>query len=113
MTSTAEIRNGVCLIVLDGEFDRTNVGELVALAKGCLGRARSIVLDFGAVTFVDAAMLSFLGDVLDGLPAKGWLGVARPAPYIERLFPIAGLSNQPKFRLFRTLEEALEVIDRT
>ena len=112
MTSTAEIRNGICLVTLAGEFDRANVEQLRAEIRSCLEESSSVVFDFGAVTFANGGVLSLLYDVLEGLDAGGWLGIARPLPSIERTFSVAGLGRQPNFRIFRTLGEALEAIAR-
>jgi anti-anti-sigma regulatory factor len=73
----------------------------------CLETGYSILLDFGAVRFVDGSILSLLHDVTDRLTG-GWLGIARPLPHIERLFRVAGLTDRVQFRVFSTTEEALE-----
>jgi anti-anti-sigma factor len=112
VTSTAEIRNGICLVTLVGEFDRANVEQLRAAIQSCLEETSSVVFDFGAVSFANGGVLSLLHDVLEGLLDGGWLGVARPIPAIERMFQVAGLSRQPNFRVFPTLAEALQVIER-
>ncbi len=112
MTSTAEIRHQSCLVTMAGEFDRANVGTLRAEIEWCLDSATSVVFDFGAVTFVDGAVMAVLHDILERLGDEGWLGVARPLARIERLFRVAGLSDLPRFRVFPTLEEALKIIDQ-
>ena len=112
VTSTAEIRNGVCFVTLDGEFDRANVGEVRTDIETCLEQASSVVFDFGGVTFANGAVMSLLFDVLDRLTDGSWLGVARPRPHIERLFGVAGLAARPNFRIFSTLAEALDVIEK-
>ena len=112
MTSTAELRNGICIVTLSGEFDRGNADILKGDIETCLEQASSVVFDFGAVTFANGAMMSLLHDVLDGLNDGGWLAIARPLPEIERIFRVAGLTSQPGFRIFPTLGEALEVIGR-
>ena len=112
MTSTSEIRNRTCFVTLAGEFDRANVDQLAAEIKPCLASASSVLFDFGAVTYVNGALLSLLLDVLEGLEEGGWLGVARPLPRIERLLGVAGLTDRSNFRIFSTLKEALEVVER-
>ena len=112
MTSAAEIRNGTCFVTLKGEFDRSDVGALAEEIETCLASASSVLFDFGAVTFIDGAVMALLHDVLERLGEQGWLGVAKPSPRIEKLFGVAGLTSLPNFRIFSTLEEALEVIDR-
>ena len=107
MTSTAELRNGICIVTLSGEFDRGNADALKGEIETCLEQASSVV-DFGAVTFANGAMMSLLHDVLDGLNDGGWLAIARPLPQIERIFRVAGLTGQPGFRVFPTLGEAIE-----
>ena len=112
MTSSAVVRNRTCFVTLEGEFDRANVGELAAQIEACLAESSSVVFDFGAVTFINGAVMSLLHDVLERLGDEGWLGVARPLPRIGKLLGVAGLSDLPNFRVFSTLKEALEVVDR-
>ena len=112
MTITFEMRNGTCLLAPVGEFDRTNAGELAISIEECLRSASSVVLDFQAVTFVDGGVLSLFYDVLERLEGQGWLGIVRPIPWVRRLFDITGLSEKRNFRLFSTMEEALEAIDQ-
>ena len=113
MTSTAELRNGICIVTLSGEFDRGNVDEIKTESATCVDQARSVVFDFGAVTFASGAVMSYLHDVLEGLSDEGWVGIAQPLPEIERLFRVAGLTGRPGFGVFPTLNEALEVIARS
>ena len=112
MTSTAEIRHGTCFVTLAGEFDRANVDKLAAEIETCLKAGSSVLFDFGAVTFINGAVMSLLHDVLERLGDGGWLGVARPLPAIETILGVAGLSDLPNFRIFSTLKEALEVVDQ-
>ncbi|MCL5734608.1 MAG: STAS domain-containing protein [Actinobacteria bacterium] len=114
MTSTAEVRNGVCFVTLAGEFDRGNVAALKTEIETCLEQASSVVFDFGAVTFANGAVMSLLFDIIDRLEKLGeggWLGVARPVPVIERLFKVTGLVERPNFRIIPTLREALDIIE--
>ena len=113
MTITLKMRGGACLLELEGEFDRTNSGELAAAIDECLQSASSVALDFQPVTFLDGGVLSLLLDVLDGLEGHGWLGVVRPSARMRRLLDIVGLSARGNFRLFPTMEEALEAIDQS
>ncbi len=112
MTSTATIRNHTCLVTLGGEYDRANVDRLRADIESCLESTSSVVFDFRAVTFINGAVMSLLHEILERLGDEGWLGVAEPRPYIERLFRVAGLAERPNFRVFPSLEEALAAIDR-
>lgn len=112
MASTSEIRNRTCFVTLAGEFDRANVDQLVAEIKDCLDEAPSVLFDFAAVTYVNGGVMSLLLDILDGLGEGGWLGVARPLPRIEQLLRIAGLTDRTSFRIFPTLEEALEAVEQ-
>lgn len=112
VTSTSEIRHRTCFVTLAGEFDRANVDKLAMEIEACLESASSVLFDFGAVTFINGAVMSLLLDVLEGLGEGGWLGVARPLPRIEHLLGVAGLTDKTNFRIFSTLEEALEAINR-
>ena len=112
MTATAEIRNGICLVTLAGEFDRANVGEVRAEVEACLQQARSIVFDLKDVSFVDGALLSLFHDVLVRLGAGDRLAVAGSVPLIERLFHVAGLTELPRFGLYSNVGEALKSMGR-
>ena len=112
VTITFEVRNGTCLLALEGEFDRGNTPELAATIDECLRNASSIAIDFQAVTFVDGGVLSLFHDVLENLDSPGWLAIIRPIPGVRRLFDVAGLSGRRNFRLFPTMKQALEAIDR-
>ena len=67
MTSTAEIRHGICFVTLAGEFDRANVDRLATEIETCLKDASSVLFDFGAVTFINGAVMSLLHDALKRL----------------------------------------------
>jgi len=112
MTSTAEIRNGICLVTLDGEFDRASVEGIRAEVERCLQQAASVVFEFGDVTFVDGGMLALLREIHDSLGTGGWLGVARPRPWIRRLLEVTGLIGQPGFRILSDIKDAWAVNDR-
>ena len=112
MTITFEVRNGTCVLALEGEFDRDNAPELATTIDECLGSASSIAIDFQAVTFVDGGVLSLFHEVLENLEGQGWLAIIRPVPWLRRLFDITGLSAKRNFRLFSTMQEAFEAIDQ-
>lgn len=108
MTSRVEIRSGICVISLDGEFDRNNIAEVRSQIETCLRQSKSLVLDFGDVTFANGAVLALLMETLERLSPDGWVSIVRPLPEIERLFQVAGLTDRPNFRVLATLAEALE-----
>jgi anti-anti-sigma factor len=112
VTSRAEIRSGICLISLDGEFDRTNVAEVRAEIDTCMPQSTSLVLDFGNVSFANGAVLSLLLETLEKLSPDGSVGIVRPLPEIERLFHVAGLTDHPNFRVYASLADALETPGR-
>ena len=112
MTATAEIRNGICLVTLAGEFDRANVGEIEAEIEVCLQQARSIVFDFKDLTFANGAVISLLHDALERLGDGGQVAVAEALPLIEMLFRVAGLTDLPNFRLYPNVSEAFRTMDR-
>jgi ABC-type transporter Mla MlaB component len=113
VTSTAEIRNGICVVTLSGEFDRGNIEHLRLNIASCLAEASSVIFDFEAVTFANGGVLSLLLDVLEGLPDGGWLGIVRPLSGIEKSFRAAGLSRQPNFWVFSTMDEAFKFTGRS
>lgn len=111
MAITFEMRKGTCLFALEGEFDRSNAGELAAGIEECLAGSSGLALDFQEVTFLDSAILTLLLETLENLDGRGWLAVVRPLPRVRRLLEITGLSAIGNFRLFSTMEEALEAIE--
>jgi len=111
MTATAEIRNGICLVTLAGEFDRANLAEIEREIDICLQQARSVVFDFKHVTFANGAVFSLLHDALERLGNGGQVAVAEAAPPIEKLFRVAGLTDRPRFRLYPTVAEAFKSLD--
>jgi anti-sigma B factor antagonist len=57
--STA-VDGGPCVLELIGDVDITASEELVDRARACLGRAPSLELDLGALTFIDSSGLGAL-----------------------------------------------------
>ena len=112
ITITSQMHNGTSLLALKGEFDRSNMAELMSTVDEWLESCSSIVLDFQGVTFIDGGVLSLLSRTLEQLEGRGWLAVVRPAPWARRLFDIVGVSARRNFRLFSTMEKALGAIDR-
>jgi anti-anti-sigma regulatory factor len=113
VTSRAEIRNRTCLVTMAGEFGRADVVALRGEIEWCLESATSVVFDLKEVTYANGAVMSLLHDVLERVGNGGWLGVARPLAHVERLFGTVGLTSLPNFRVFPTLDEALNLIDRS
>lgn len=111
MTSTAEIRNGVCFVTLTGEVDRSHVDALAAEIEACLSQAKHVVFDFSDLSFANGAVMALLHDVLDRLAPGGLLGIVSPRAEIERLFQVAGLSKRSGFRVFRSMDEAVQATD--
>lgn len=107
MTSTAEIRNGICFVTLSGEFDRSNAIQLMGDIETCLNQASSVVFDFRAVTFANGAIMCLLHDILEIVGPVGRVAVVGAIPDIERLFQVASLTGQPNFHVFATMEEAM------
>ena len=112
MTITHEVRHGTCLLALQGDFDRANVGEVADAIDDCLGSAASIAMDFHAVTFIDGGVLSLFHDVLGNLEGRSWLAVVAPSPQVLRLLDVGGVLGHENFRIFSSMKEALRVIDQ-
>jgi len=110
---TYQMRNGTCLLAPAGELDRSNAGDFSVAIEASLQSASSVALDFEAVTFVDGGVLSVLLDLLESLEGQRWIAVVRPAPRVRRLLGFVGVFEKTNFRLFPTMQGALEAIDQS
>lgn len=87
--------DAACTVVVAGEVDLASAGELrTAIAGLTARRPERLVVDLGAVTFVDS---SGLGAIAGGLRSQrehgGELKVVGAAAHVRRVFEISGLGE--------------------
>jgi hypothetical protein len=99
---------GVTAVVLSGEIDRAAIPDLRLVLCGLRG-ASPILFDCTRAVFVDSAFVAALYDAIEDMPHDGWIGAYNAYPNILRVFRLAGLLCQPRFRVLRDLEEISSV----
>jgi anti-sigma B factor antagonist len=95
------------VLVLDGDFDRSNAAQFRRALDDalCAGRLRLIV-DLRRVSFLDSTMRGLLVRGFGDAVARGrQLALIRPNPVVWRVFVLTGLSK--RFPAFGRPEEAL------
>jgi anti-anti-sigma factor len=100
MVSESWLRSSVdgtrCEIAVAGEIDASNAGQLTQLARDTLhnGRFESLVIDLGAVSFLDS---SALGSLVVALNTSEQLGkqliLANVGPRVLELLDLTGLTG--------------------
>jgi anti-anti-sigma factor len=81
-------------IVLSGEYDLANAGELEQQLIGEIDShpAVTLVLDFSSVTFIDSSALAALITAhKHAIALGGSVRVEHPSSGVERLFEVSGL----------------------
>src|SRR3954463_1330107 len=94
--------------VLDGELDAASAGEVaVTLRRLVANQQLRVVIDLGAVTYLDSAGIKLLYAVADEVRARQQVLhlVVVPGSPIERMLKIVGADRA--FPVHATLEEAL------
>ncbi|MEV0619736.1 STAS domain-containing protein [Nonomuraea sp. NPDC050404] len=87
---------GVPAVALVGEIDASNSPALATALAGCR-QGGYIVVDTGALTFIDVSGLRVL--VMPGLPpSQRWIRLRNVTPYQQRLLSMMGWFYQPKVR---------------
>lgn len=82
------------LLVLAGEIDVTNSGDVATALASCRAGQGRITADIGAVTFMDLSGLRVL--LLPALPpAQRWIRLRNVTPYQKRLLGLLGWWHQP------------------
>ena len=82
------------VVVVAGELDLANVGQLEASVAGLIDSAEVTHVDLSGVTFADSASLGTLVSLHERAVAAGnLLCVSAVSDVIDALFHIAGLSD--------------------
>jgi anti-sigma B factor antagonist len=95
------------VLMLDGDFDRSNAGQFEqALDDALEAGTPQVIVDLRGVSFLDPAMLGALVRGLGDAVARGdQVAVIRPNPVVWRAFVLTGLSHH--FAAFGRLDDAL------
>ncbi len=96
--SVSQVRAGV-KITVRGELDIAAVGALVSAREQALaGEPEWVVIDLGAVPFVDSSGLKFLLETHAQAQRAGWnLQLLKPAPTAMRVFTVTGTHQHLPF----------------
>jgi SulP family sulfate permease len=113
-TGPTAVPPGVMFYEVAGPFFFGAAAKLVGRLRDVVGRARALVLDVGAVPFVDATGLVNLAATFDRLKAAGTpLYLSRVAPEVRAALARAGLTPTPGvFEIHATAAEALAAAAR-
>jgi anti-anti-sigma factor len=87
--------DGVCTVVhLAGEADLTSTGLRDALAAQMGGRARLLLVDMSALTFLDSGATQMIIAACQVFRREGGtLALVRPAPAAARVLELTGVSK--------------------
>ncbi|MCZ7661608.1 MAG: STAS domain-containing protein [Thermoleophilia bacterium] len=100
-------RHDVMVLTVEGEIALGTAAELNASLEAALDQGRNpIVVDVAEVTYIDSGGFSVLHRIIQRLEGKGRLCLVGANPDLVRMFRIVGLTSQPQFVLYASLEEA-------
>lgn len=81
-----------CVVALHGELDMADVDDLHELLADTLGRARNVVLDLSAVTFIDSTVINTLIKTQQAASAAGSrFTVANATRQVHRVLDMTGV----------------------
>ena len=86
--------DGNPLLFLRGEIDAATVGRLVACFDALVkGGAKTVVIDFGEVAFMDSSGINAILDLRRALGGGGRILLRDCSPTIQRLCDVVGLAG--------------------
>jgi anti-anti-sigma factor len=101
-----EKRDGAIVVSLAGELDLYNAEDVrAALLESCADEPPVVVLDLGAVTFIDSTALGVLIEARSRLADGDGFRLASPGLETRRALEVSGLDKH--FAVFDTVAEAL------
>jgi anti-sigma B factor antagonist len=101
-----KVGNGAVVVRLAGELDVFNAGVVrEALVDATGQQAERVVVDLGAVAFVDSTMLGVLVDARTRLPNRRAFLLAAPGVEVRRALEVSGLDRH--FEVHDTVDSAL------
>jgi stage II sporulation protein AA (anti-sigma F factor antagonist) len=97
---------GVPLLSLAGDFDHASVPAFTEESDNALGEdGRHLLLQLTDCPYIDSGGIGCLISSLRRVRDPGWLGVIDPHPDVLRVLKMVGLTVDPDFRVFASLEE--------
>jgi anti-sigma B factor antagonist len=100
-------RDGAVVVSLAGELDLYNAEEVrSALLEACAGEPELLVVDLGAVTFIDSTALGVLIEARSRMADRKGFRLAAPGIETRRALEVSGLDRH--FVVHETVPEALE-----
>jgi anti-anti-sigma factor len=107
--------NGVPLIAIDGDLDRSSIGAVRDVVNGVLGGPyppQRLLFDLTDCTFVDSGGLSVLFLALDLLPTHGWLGLIGSSAGATRVLTYTGFLEHDRVRFYSSPSDAAASLAR-
>jgi anti-anti-sigma factor len=102
---------GIPLLSLAGDFDHSSLSEFRKKADEALSDGgMRLLLQLTDCTYIDSGGVSNLLTLLHRVRNRGWLGVIAPSPDVLRLLQMVGLTIDPSFRVFSTLDDVDEFL---
>ncbi|MER8199754.1 STAS domain-containing protein [Streptomyces microflavus] len=95
LSVTRTVSGGIGVVTASGEIDHESVGQLrEALLPGGAPQPGRVVLDLGAVTFMDSSGINVLVTAYHALKdTQGWLRLARPPAPVLRTIELVSLDT--------------------
>ena len=102
------VKEDVVICSIEGEINIDNADQLRDVFRRIIeGNARKVILDFGAVDYIDSSGLTALIDFIKNLKMiEGNMFLADVPPKIDSIFTITKLNKI--FKIVQTQEQALE-----
>ncbi|MDD4908721.1 MAG: STAS domain-containing protein [Candidatus Omnitrophica bacterium] len=101
-------RDGVVIFLIEGEVNIDTVADLKEMFKELVrSNRRKVLLDFGALEYIDSSGLASLIDLAKGLKTiQGNVFLANLSPKVRSLFGITKLEKM--FKIYDTQEQAMQ-----
>jgi anti-anti-sigma factor len=104
---------GIPLLSLAGDFDHSSLSLFRQKADEALGDdGTRLLLQLTDCSYVDSGGVSGLLRLLHRVRTRGWLGVISPTSDVLRLLQMVGLTIDPSFRVFSSLDEVEEFLEQ-
>ena len=97
---------GIPLLSLAGDFDHASAPSFAEEVDAVLDAGGSnLLLQLTDCPYIDSGGIGCLISSLRRVRDPGWLGVIAPHPDVLRVLKLVGLTVDPDFRVFSSLEE--------
>lgn len=105
MSTQAERRDGIEILLVSGEIDLSTAPALGRAIEGASAPGAPLVVDLTQVGFLDSAGARVLAVADDAAAAHGARLLLVPSEHVARVFEIAGLG--PAFEVYAGVGEAI------